>query len=287
MISFSYQKLSGAGNTFIVVEGKDIPQGTDLPSLTQASCSNEHEHGGADGLIVLDHSDTHDFAMHYYNRDGSTGMMCGNGGRCAVQFAVAHGYTSSTTSIMFINAGVVYSAEMTGKNVRISFPDPPKIQLHLNLNILGTQRICHYADVGTPHLILFKDVLEVDALADLEMKRWGPAVRNHPLVRPEGANANFIEVLPEEKGIRLRTFERGVEGETGACGTGAIASGIASSLLHGWSSPVNVIPTSGSLLQVHFDRDEEGALHNLGLEGGAEVLMEGKLSLATLPFVQS
>ena len=287
MISFSYQKLSGAGNTFIVVDGRNNQalQEVDGSRLARAACSTEHEHGGADGLILLESSDVHDFTMHYYNRDGSTGMMCGNGGRCAVQFAVGHGYVSAEELISFTNAGVLYRAEVNDKRVRVSFPDPIEIQLNLSLEVLGQRRLCHYVDVGTPHLIFFTSDLDVDKLADLNIERWGSAARNHSSVEPGGANANFVEIVSGQKGILLRTFERGVEGETGACGTGAIASGIVSGLLYGLLSPVSVLPTSGSPLSIHFYCDEDQKIHNVGLEGEAEVLMEGTLSLANLPLL--
>src|SRR5687767_5241437 len=94
-----YEKMSGAGNTFIVVEERCVPEGNDLAELAPTLCDEKKEHGGADGLIAVGPSEVDDFAMRYFNRDGSTGMMCGNGGRCAVRFAVEHGYTRGNGSI--------------------------------------------------------------------------------------------------------------------------------------------------------------------------------------------
>ncbi|MGE3799738.1 MAG: diaminopimelate epimerase [Candidatus Kapaibacterium sp.] len=277
MISLHYQKISGAGNTFIVAEGRNLPDGIGLSGLAQELCRPEHPHGGADGMILVDKSPEGDFAMHYYNPDGSTGMMCGNGGRCAVRFAADHGYIADQRALSFTNAGILYRALMDGENVCIDFPDPKEIRPNLKLNLLGEEREVHFVDVGTPHLLLFVDQLGLGRLADLDINLWGPLLRNHSAVQPNGANANFIEIISLEEGIRLRTFERGVEGETGACGTGAIASGILSGLLYNLPSPVQVIPTSGSPLYIHFNRIDAGRVGGVKLQGGTEILMEGDL----------
>ena len=248
-----------------------------MPELARELCRQGHEHGGADGLILVDSSSEAGFRMRYYNRDGSTGMMCGNGGRCAVRFAADHGYVLQTDSLSFTNAGVLYHAAMSGENVRIDFPDPKEIRSDLPLDVLGKERSVHYADVGTPHLLLFVDQSDPGPLAELDIETWGTALRHHAFVQPGGANANFIEVVSPGEGIRLRTFERGVEGETGACGTGAIASGILAGLLYGFPSPVRVVPTSGSPLYIHFNVDKGGTVRNVALEGGTEILMEGEI----------
>ena len=279
MISLRYQKISGAGNTFIVVEGRALPEGIGFPELARELCRPEQEYGGADGLIIVDSSADHDFVMGYYNRDGSSGMMCGNGGRCAVRFAADHGYLRNLEEFRFTNAGFLYGGEMHGEDVVIHFPDPREIRTNLRLNVQGEEHELHYVDVGTPHLLLFVDQLSGVSLAGLEIERWGPALRHHDAVQPEGANANFIEIISPEEGVRLRTFERGVEGETGACGTGAIASGILAGLLYNFPSPVRVIPTSGSPLYIHFRITGERTVQEVALEGGTEILMEGEVMI--------
>ena len=283
MIRLNYTKMSGAGNTFIVLDGRELPAGLDLGALVPVICDDALEHGGADGLIAIDEWSGGDFAMRYYNRDGSTGMMCGNGGRCAVRFAVDHGFVPDLSAITFINAGVVYSARLTDRGVKVSFPDPRSFRLGFELPLAAGAETCSFADVGTPHAIIFVDQIgdpRMRHLADLDVDAWGSALRHHEAFAPGGANANFVEV---EEGagsaIRLRTFERGVEGETGACGTGAVSSAIVAAMLRGLTPPVAVTTTSGAVLHVDFRLDGETA-REVSLEGDAEVVRQGVLELS-------
>ena len=275
-----FQKTSGAGNTFVVVDDRNLPPDTDLAALARFACADEREYGGADGFIAVSASQSNDFVMHYYNKDGSTGMMCGNGGRCAVRFAADHGYVSDSSTVAFANAGVPYRAELTGRGVRLDFPDPIAIRPHNSISVEG--RDVHYAfvDVGTPHVIIVtnseEDISETD-FDQLDVAHLGSAIRNHPTFAENGVNVNFVFLLPEKKGIRLRTYERGVEAETGACGTGAIASGMIAVLEHTLPAPVQVIPTSGSPLWIAFAVDSDRNVHNVSLEGGADILLEGEL----------
>lgn len=280
----SYEKMSGAGNTFIMFDGRDLPDGIDFGRLAPTICDAAQDHEGADGLIAIYPWVDGDFEMRYYNRDGSTGMMCGNGGRCAVRFAADHGYVSDPDSISFINAGVPYSAALTERGVRVEFPDPKRFKLKFKLNILGAMRTCHYADVGTPHAVMIIDEVGVSDLlhvSQLDLEVWGKTLRHHPDFAPEGANANFVEVLPEDSGIRLRTYERGVEAETGACGTGAISSAIITSALRGIQPPVTVITTSGATLWVDF-RIEDGHVTHVSLEGDAGVVGTGEMEIGEI-----
>jgi diaminopimelate epimerase len=276
MIRLNYTKMSGAGNTFIVLDGRELPGDIDLGVLAPAICDEGLEHGGADGLMAIEEWSGGDFTMRYYNRDGSTGMMCGNGGRCAVRFAVDHGFVRDPSAISFINAGVVYSARLTDSGVKVSFPDPRAFRLGFELPLADGAATCSFADVGTPHAIIFVD--EPGSLSALDIDAWGPAIRRHEAFAPEGANANFVTVTDEEgSAIRLRTFERGVEGETGACGTGAVSSAIVAAMLRGLTPPVAVTTTSGALLRVDFRLDGDTA-RDVSLEGDAEVLREGRIN---------
>jgi diaminopimelate epimerase len=278
-MKFNYTKMSGAGNTFIMVDGKDLPEDIDLAALAPEACSEAQEHGGADGFIAIYPWDGGDFEMRYYNRDGSTGMMCGNGGRCAVRFAVDHGYVADPDGIGFINAGVPYTARITARGVKLHFPDPRQLRLEFKLQLLGAARTCHWADVGTPHAVMLVDEIgasHAQHLSHLDLNEWGPKLRGHAEFAPEGANANFVEMLPDGSGISLRTFERGVEAETGACGTGAVASAIVVSTLRGLKPPIAVTTSSGDTLWVDF-RFDNGVARDVTLEGNAETVMEGEM----------
>lgn len=279
METFNYTKMSGAGNTFIMLDGRELPAGTDLASLVPALCDERHQHGGADGLIAVEAWESGDFEMRYFNRDGSTGMMCGNGGRCAVRFAYDLGLVADPSAITFTNAGVPYTAMLTDRGVKVSFPDPRLFRLRFPLPLFGSPRICSYADVGTPHAILFiDDAAEpgLEHIAGLDLNRWGSELRNHAEFAPGGANANFVEILPDGSGILLRTYERGVEAETGACGTGAISSAMVASTLYGLKPPIAVTTSSGGVLHVDFRRDGD-RITDVSLEGDAAVVSSGKM----------
>lgn len=285
-MSLPYTKMSGAGNTFIVIEQRCLPEGTDPGPLAPTLCADEQDPGGADGLIAVAAVDEAaaaggvDFEMKYYNRDGSTGMMCGNGGRCAVRFAVDHGYVRDPGAVVFVNAGVRYRGSMTDRGVRVWFPDPRAVTLGLELEVAGATRRCHFADVGTPHAIMFVDESGDDAIAhvgDVDVPAWGAALRGHERFAPDGANANFVEV--RDGGIDLRTFERGVEAETGACGTGAISSALVAARLRGLRPPISVTTTSGETLVVDFRLEGDHAT-DVSLEGSAENVMSGEIGLA-------
>lgn len=275
----NYTKMSGAGNTFIMLDGRELPADVNLAALAPVLCADEQEHGGADGLIAVYPWEAGDFEMRYYNRDGSTGMMCGNGGRCAVQYASDLGLVADGSSITFTNAGILYHAMLTSRGVKVFFPDPLSFRLGLRIDLLGESRLCHYADVGTPHAIIFIDELEDPALehvSQLDLNLWGNTLRHHAVFAPEGANANFVEVKPDGSGILLRTYERGVEAETGACGTGAISSAIVAGRLRGLTPPLAVTTSSGRTLWIDF-REEGDRVTGVSLEGDAEVGVSGQL----------
>ena len=127
MIRLNYRKMSGSGNTFVMFDGRRLPAAIDLARLAPVACDEARGHGGADGLIAIYPWGLGDFEMKYYNRDGSTGMMCGNGGRCAVRFAVDEGFVARPETVRFTNAGVVYDASVTARGVRLQFPTPRRI----------------------------------------------------------------------------------------------------------------------------------------------------------------
>lgn len=277
----AYTKMSGAGNTFIMLDGRELPADLDLAALSRRICDVGLEHNGADGMIAIKPWPGGDFEMRYYNRDGSTGMMCGNGGRCAVRHAVDLGLTRDPGRVDFINAGVRYLGAITERGVKIVFPDPREFRLGLAMELFGGPRLCHFADVGTPHAVVFVDEAigsGIDSVDRVDIARWGPELRGSAQFGTEGANANFVEVVPGQSAIRLRTFERGVEAETGACGTGAIASAIIAALLRGLTPPVEVTTTSGESLWVDFGVAGD-RLTDVSLEGGADVMARGAVEV--------
>ena len=278
-----FRKLSGAVNTFVVIAEGDLPEEVDRVRLARTLCAPHGPADGADGLIIVGSGDSDDrFTMDYYNSDGSTGMMCGNGARCALRFAVDSGMVDPRGRLTFTNAGVEYHGELVEGDVGVEFPDPLTIRTGIRTDLEGLPVTLHFIDVGTPHLLLFMNDAPgeiADSLDELDIDRWGPVLRHHAAAGPLGANANFLELIPDGGGLRLRTFERGVEGETGACGTGAIASGLLGATLHPLRSPVRIIPTSGDPLHISFSRTAEGQFTDVRLQGPAVVMMEGAFHL--------
>jgi diaminopimelate epimerase len=273
-----FKKMSGAGNDFIVVDNRDHKL-SDLETVTRNVCNRGNTFGGADGFIAIENSDKAEFEMKYFNADGSTGAMCGNGGRCAARFALVSGIVPSE-HLMFEAVGNIYRADVTGERVRLAMPDPRTIRLNTKLSVRGQQVTCHYVNVETPHAVIFiKDIQtpHYSSVDDLDINGWGKDVRMHPDFSPEGANANFAELLNDGT-VKLRTFERGVEGETLACGTGSVATAIVAHLLHNFPPPIRILTKSGEILAVDFT-DANGNIRDLSLEGSANILSEGLLEL--------
>ncbi len=272
-----WQKLSGAGNTFILLGPEVFDVTEDIAELTHRLCdSKTGVGGGADGLIVTAPTDDPTrFTMHYYNNDGSTGMMCGNGARCAVRHAIDHGFViPDDRKLTLANAGVSYQAEVIGEEIRIGFPDPVAIRTGIETRLGERTVTLDYVDVGTPHLLWFVG----EDLDRLDIDTWGPLLRHHVEAGKGGANANFLATAEDRSELRLRTYERGVEGETGACGTGAIASALVGSLRYDLPSPIQVIPTSGERLRIGFVREGE-SFREITLQGPAVVLDEGMVRM--------
>ena len=274
-----FKKMSGAGNDFIVVDNRDGILGDAIERLVPVICDRTTAWGGADGFIAIVPSKSTEFEMLYFNADGSTGAMCGNGGRCAARFAltehiVKHGHMT------FDVVGSTYTADVHGTRVRLMMPPPKEIRLGHKLDVMNQRITCHYVNVETPHAIIFiEDIIDpkLDSLQELDIETWGLAVRNHPNFSPEGANANFAHIRKDGT-VVLRTYERGVEGETLACGTGSVATAIVAHLVYNIPAPVRIATASGETLVVDFVREEK-LFRELSLEGSAVVVAEGEFDL--------
>ena len=219
----------GAGNLFLMVDGRDLPG--ELES-SQVVLACESVPGTLpDGLIVVGNpiSEGTDFSMHYYNRDGSGGMMCGNGGRCAVSFARDLGIPSAAPDgiYRFTAAGNLYTGRILEDNGSDKIV---KLQI---ADVMVARREQDpdgwFLDTGCRHFVTF--VGSEDELESLDLEVVGPALRNHPAFLPIGVNVNFV--APGSDGYVIRTFERGVEAETLACGTGIVSSSISLALADG------------------------------------------------------
>ncbi|WP_342640794.1 diaminopimelate epimerase [Rhodoligotrophos ferricapiens] len=245
--SVAFTKMHGCGNDFIMIDGRAGLPGNGLvePSRLTAALCDRRRGIGADGLILLlpPRADA-DFAMLYINATGAPGEMCGNGARCVARFAYDIGAAPAEMSFE-TEAGRVH-AQISPDHVTIDMPPPRDIRLGMRLDIAGIEREVHFAQVGVPHAVIL-----VDHLPAFPVDELGPLVRHHSAF-PRGANANFVSTA---NGLAMRTFERGVEAETLACGTGAVATATICHLL-GISGPDATIRTGGGdQLSVHLERD--------------------------------
>ena len=271
----SYQRYTAAGNTFIVMNTREHPlslaQG-EMRMLVQKAC-DRLEGIGSDGLILINESSSAPFRMDYYNPDGSTGMLCGNGSRCAVEAARAFGFVAGKETDFEVLGAINHAELLANNSVRVHFQDPSEILLNISVALEDDRSVrAHYVDVGSQHIVVFFDELKnfgETNIEEMNVAHFGKLLRWHPNFAPLGANANFIQARAdgEEQYLRIRTFERGVEAETLACGTGCMSSAIAAYLTNCVTSlPIRLLTQSGEYVSVNFHADGSH-ISNLSLEG--------------------
>jgi diaminopimelate epimerase len=268
MNSIPFFKMSGAGNDFIIIDNRDSK--VDSPDLTGfiSNVCRRKMSAGADGLILIEDSITHDFRWRFYNSDGSRAEMCGNGARCAARFAHVTGMAG--TDLAFETDAGVVSARITEDRVKVRMPDPSDLKLSYPLKLSNDSLDISSINTGVPHVVVF-----VDQVDDLNVVALGREIRFHSEFAPAGTNANFVQP-GKDNSIQIRTYERGVEDETLACGTGAIAAAIISAGRFDMQSPVKVMTRSGALLSIYFDL-KSGQFSNIYMEGDARIIYTGEL----------
>jgi len=260
-----FVKASGAGNDFVLIDNWDGSLKVSQPELAIALCSRPFGIG-ADGLLVLEKSTRAGFQMRYYNADGSYGGMCGNGGRCIARFAFLRGLVPR--AMTFEALDYIYAAEVTGEKVTLKMKPPADFRSEFALKIESQSLVAQYVDTGSPHVIL-----RVDDLESADVLGLGRTIRFHKEFLPAGTNVNFVRLLGAES-IAIRTYERGVENETLACGTGSVAAAVIAHLSYSVSQPVHVRVRSGEELLVHLKSSGENITEAL-LEGSAHILFSG------------
>jgi diaminopimelate epimerase len=240
-----FMKMSGSGNDFILIDHREPFLKEDrLKEFIRKVCRRRIS-VGADGLILIERSKKADFKWRYYNADGSEAEMCGNGGRCAARFAYLKGVTGP--SLKFETLAGILSAQVDEKRVKLEMTKPFGLKLDETLLIDGKKQVFSSINTGVPHAVLF-----VEDLEGLDMVTIGKTIRFHSNFAPSGTNVNFIRL---EKGSQLsiRTYERGVEDETLACGTGAVASALIAAFKGLVKSPVSIKTRGGEVLTVYFE----------------------------------
>jgi len=261
-------KMSGSGNDFILIDNRDhsLPV-ENLPEFVRTVCERKVS-VGADGLIIIEDSEAFDFRWRFFNADGSEVGMCGNGGRCAARFAYLKGIGGARLS--FETPAGIIDAEVKGDVVKLKLTDPYHLQVNLSIPVEERLFEISHINTGVPHVVHF-----VNDLDQFDVFNVGRIIRYHEQYQPEGTNANFVEVIDKHT-IRVRTYERGVEDETLACGTGAVASALISSWKGLIEPPVSVRVMSGETLKIFFRKTDHG-FEDIYLEGKAKVVYEGRM----------
>lgn len=269
-------KMNGAGNDFIIVDNRDLSLSSALDADTIAALCDRNRGIGADGLLAVEPAQKGaDFRFRYYNADGGEAEMCGNGARCFGRFT-AHLGEIVLKKVTFETIAGTLAAEMIGDDVRIAMSEPKDLKLNLVTKIQGLQSALHFVNTGVPHVVSF--VGSPDTLDEFDVFNHGGAIRNHPDFAPAGTNANFAAVLAPGH-ISIRTFERGVEDETLACGTGMVASALVHHLLTGAASPIKVDVEGGDTLEIGFEKSGEQGFKNVTLTGPADFVFEGEIDI--------
>jgi diaminopimelate epimerase len=263
-----FYKMSGSGNDFIIIDNRVslVPE-AHLAALIKGACRRKLS-VGADGLILIEPSASVDFKWRFFNADGSVAEMCGNGARCAARFAFLHGMADRKMAFETL-AGIIY-ADVGDHTVSIRMTDPVEFKAEFDLDLDGDCLRVGSVNTGVPHVVVMvADVEKADVVT------MGRRIRYHQQFAPAGTNANFVSVDTNGR-ISIRTYERGVEDETLACGTGNVAAALILAYTRGLTSPVRLATRSGSTLTVHFNQQAD-RFQSIYLEGDARVIYRAEL----------
>ena len=275
-----FAKMSGTGNDFVIIDHRDpFITEADQSEFARIVCRRKFS-VGADGLILIENSETSDFRWQFYNGDGSKAEMCGNGARCAARFAFEKNIASAAMRFE-TKAGEIeaFVKGEGGESVKIRLTAPEDLRLNIPMDIGRVEQTLHFINTGVPHTVVL-----VNEAGNVPVTDWGREIRFHEIFQPAGTNANFAQLVSNDT-LMVRTYERGVEGETMACGTGAVASALVVALLEQARPPITVITSGGEQLTIHFSLKGEGNERQLDLaagiflEGPAHIIYEGQLGL--------
>ena len=262
-----FLKMGGSGNDFIVIDNRDGRLDIEPRTLAERICRRRMS-VGADGLILLEPSSKADFRMRIVNADGSEAEMCGNGARCVARFAEMLGIAGP--HMVFETLAGIIRAQVDGSSVKLQTSRPQEIRLRQSIEVDGDLHEIHSINTGVPHAVLFCSDLEV-----VPVQTLGRKIRFHPAFQPAGTNVDFATLL-DDRTLHIRTYERGVEDETLACGTGTIAAALVAAALGMVSSPVEVRVRSGETLTVSFT-GKAPEFHEVFFEGEVRLVYQGEL----------
>lgn len=258
----SFSKYAGCGNDFIFIDNRDRTFNYDKKTI--AALCHRKNGIGADGMIFLENGTQAPYKMRIFNADGGEAEMCGNGLRCFKLFLEELGIHDNPVRVQTHERLL----ELTKVGLEVKATMGPPVDLNFN-QALGPNLSVDYINTGVPHAVLF-----VDQLDEVDVEKMGPQIRHHPHFHPKGANANFAEVVGQQE-VKVRTFERGVEAETLACGTGATAVAIISALKQGIKPPIVMITKSGERLTIDF-KIQNKQVHDVTQQGPAHLIFKGE-----------
>ena len=284
MQNVKFVKMTGAGNDFVVIDNK-LNQGLSLSTLNIKELCDRRYGIGADGLITISDSGKYDFLMNYYNSDGSTGSLCGNGARCAIKYA-NDSERVKKADIKFLSNNAEYSGSvMPGEKYKLNLNSPENLKLNEEIEVFSDKIKYDFINTGSPHIVMdidnlmnlkISDGINFSNLNDFPVYKLGKEIRYSKKFYPQGTNVNFISVSSDK--IFIRTYERGVEDETLACGTGAVAAAIIGSINYKLTPPVHLITRSGEELIVDFGKDNK-KYYDVSLTGPAVTVFSGEISI--------
>ena len=263
MERISFTKAVASGNDFVVIENRRMAPGAGFKALAQKICNRKYGIG-ADGLLVLEKSKIADIRMRVFNTDGSEAEMCGNGARCT---ALCLGKKAARIET---KAGII-NAEVDDFKVKIKLTDPTDIKLDISIKVNNRGLTVNFINTGVPHTVVF-----VEGLERIDVLNLGRQIRNNKRFAPAGTNVDFTEVLGNDL-IAVRTYERGVEDETLACGTGVVAAALITDyrLRVTDLNKIKVKTQSSEVLKVYFER-VGSSFENIWLEGKANIVYKGE-----------
>jgi diaminopimelate epimerase len=269
-MTVEFTKMNGAGNDFVLIDNRE--RKLKLSREQVIRLCHRQRGIGADGLFLLvpSASGKADWAWEFYNSDGSTAEMCGNGARCFARFITRT--TGPRERTTFETGAGVITATFQGDRVTVNLTQPKDLRLDQWVPLGSSKVLAHLLNTGVPHAVIF--VPDADKAM---VQQLGAEIRYHPQFAPKGTNVNFVQVLGPTS-IRVRTYERGVEGETLACGTGVTASALVSACVHSFTSPIKVQVQGGDLLEVSFARSGS-EFSDVKLTGPADFCFDGRIEI--------
>ena len=282
MQKISFAKMSGAGNDFILIYKDSHPDLVLSNDLVSNLC-NRHNGIGADGIITVSGSNDYDFVMEYFNADGSTGSLCGNGARCALTYAAK--VFRLRNEVRFLSNGTEYHGEILDNSVRFYFNEPRDLKQNFKVKASGQLITADFINTGSPHVVIHineilkdpdKSASRYTDINDVPVYAIGREIRYLPEFAPGGTNVNFIDIRDGK--LRIRTYERGVEDETLACGTGSAAAALVSFYRKEIMPPASLITYGGDELIVDF-KFEDKTIKGLSLNGPVKTTFTGEFLL--------